>query len=273
MSPIARATLRESRTTLIGSAVIVGAVAVWVCAVYPSFRETLEDLELPAGYEAFLGEAGSLATPAGFLSAEFFSWIPALWAGVAIALGTAAIGGEESDGTLELLLAQPVSRTRVLAEKCATLAAALAVGVLSALPAFALGLRLSDLDISLARIAGALGLTWLLALVFLLLGVWLSALLPSRRHAALLAAGGLIAAYFLNTLGAAVPAVEPWRVVSPLYWSDASLPLTGEFRLRRIAALVVSAPLLLALARDAFSRREIGSGSVAWPRLARRRAG
>lgn len=274
MSPIARATLREMRLTLAGTAGIMLILTVWVCAVYPSFRSSFGDLELPAGYEAFVGEAGSLASPAGFLSAEYFSWIPALLAGVAIAIGTRSIGGEESEGTLEILLAQPISRTRVLVEKSVTLAAGILLVAALMIPAFAIGLPLGDLDIALWRVAVALGLLGLLALVYLMLGIWLSALLPSRRLAAVVASGALIAGYFLNTLGAAVPAIDPWRLISPLYWSDASLVLTGDFGWWRLLALIAAPIVLWLLAHDAFCRREVGSGIGAWPRLrvSRRRA-
>jgi hypothetical protein len=98
-----------------------------------------------------------------------------------------------------------------------------------------------------------------------MLGVWLAALLPTRRQAAVLASGGLIAAYVLNTLGATVPALDPWRPLSPLYWSDASLVLVGSFDALRLVALVVAPVVLGLLAHDAFRRREIGSGVAAWP--------
>ncbi len=267
MTPIARASIREARPTLIGVAAIVFALAIWVCAVYPSFRSTLADFELPPGYDAFLGEAESLASPAGFLSAEFFSWIPALWAGVAIAIGTGALGGEESNGTLETLLAQPISRTRVLLEKSITLTTALVLTVATSIPAFAIGLPLGDLDIALWRVVVALGLGALTALVFLALSFWLAALLATRRQAALLATGALIAAYFINTLGAAVPSIDALRPLSPLYWADASVPLTGSFDWWRLLALIATPLVLWVLSWHAFNRREIGSGMsvLRWP--------
>jgi ABC-2 type transport system permease protein len=275
MTPMARASLREVRLTLAGAAVIVFGLAIWVCAVYPSFRSSFADFELPAGYEAFLGEAESLVSPAGFLSAEFFSWIPALWAGVAIAIGTAAIGGEESEGTLEILLAQPISRTRVLLEKSLALSAGLVVAIATAVPAFAIGLPLGDLGISLWKLTVALGLVALAALVFLMLSMWLSTLLATRRQAALIASGALIAAYFVNTLGAAVPSIDPWRPLSPFYWSDASVVLTGGFSWWRLAVLIAMPLVLWALTRWTFRRREIASGAAVLrlPWVATRSAG
>jgi ABC-2 type transport system permease protein len=277
MTPIARASLREVRTTLIGSGVIVFGLAIWVCAVYPSFSSSFADFELPSGYEAFLGEADSITSPEGFLSAEFFSWIPALWAGVAIAIGAGAIGGEESEGTLEVLLAQPISRLRVVLEKAGALSGGLVLAIASSIPAFALGLPLWNLDVAVWRVAVALGLVALMALVFLLLSMWLSTLLATRRQAALVASAGLIGAYFVNTLGAAVPSIDAWRPLSPMYWADASIVLTGGFSWWRLLVLIIAPVILLLLTCVTFQRREVGSGNAVLRRpeirLARTREG
>ncbi len=271
-APIFRAALRESRLTFLVTAVLLILLATWVCLAYPSFRDSFADVDLPDFYESFLGEAGSITTPEGFITAEWFSWVPALLAAVAIALGTAAIAGEERDGTLELTLAMPVSRSRVLIQKTAALATGLVATVVVVFPAFLIAMPLGDISIPAGRIAAALGLTALLALNFLALALWLSALLPSRRVAAVAAAGVLVGSYFINTLGASVPGLADWRSATPLYWADASLPLTGSVEWWRVALLVAGPPILLALAGDAFARRELGSGRIALPRPPRRRA-
>lgn len=269
-APIFRATLRESRLTFLVTAGLLVLLAAWVCLAYPSFRDSFADVELPDFYESFLGEAGSITSPEGFITAEWFSWVPALLAGIAIALGTAAIAGEERDGTLELTLSAPVSRPRVLVQKAAALATGLVATVVVAFPAFLIAMPLGDISIPAPRIAAALALTALLALNFLALALWLAALLPSRRLAAVVGAGVLVASYFVNTLGASVPGLENWRSATPLYWADASLPLTGSVEWWRVAVLVAGLPVLLALSADAFGRREIGSGRVALPRIRRR---
>lgn len=268
-SPVMRAALREARVTLTLTSATIVLLALWVCLAYPSFRDSLADIQLPEFYEGFLGEAGSITTPEGFVTAEWFSWVPALLAGVAIALGTATISGEERDGTLELTLAQPISRTRVLADKTLALAGGLLLAVAAVFPAFAIAMPLADIAIAPGRVAAALLLTALLTLNFLALSLWLAALLPSRRAAAVLAVGVLVATYFLNALGAMVPALDGWRTLTPLYWADASLPLTGSVEWWRVAALLLGPPVLWTLARDAFCRREIESGRLALPTLPR----
>lgn len=268
-SSVLRAAVREARVTLLLTSATIILLALWVCFAYPSFRDSLAEIQLPDFYEGFLGEAGSITTPEGFVTAEWFSWVPALLAGVAIALGTATISGEERDGTLELTLAQPISRTRVLADKTLALAGGLVLAVAAVFPAFVFAMPLADISIAPGRIAGALVLTALLTLNFLALSLWLAALLPSRRAAAVLAVGVLVATFFLNTLGATVPALDGWRTLTPLYWADASLPLTGNVEWWRVAALVLGPPVLWALARDAFCRREIESGRLALPALPR----
>lgn len=259
--------------TLIVTAALVALVAVWVCAVYPSFRDSFADVELPEFYEGFLGEAGSITSPEGFITAEWFSWMPALIAAVAIALGTAAIAGDERDGTLEITLAAPISRTRILVDKTLALAAGVLLATATAFPAFLLAMPLGDISIPASRIAGALALTGLLTLNFLALALWLSALMPTRRLAAIVATGVLVISYFVTALGASVPALDRWKAATPLYWADASLPLTGSVDWWRVAALIAGPVVLWILARDAFQRREIGSGRLAIPRREGRSTG
>ena len=64
---------------------------------------------------------------AGYLGSELFSFmVPLLLLIAAVGAGARAIAGEEERGTLDLLLANPVSRRRLVLEKLAALAAELA---------------------------------------------------------------------------------------------------------------------------------------------------
>ena len=83
--------------------------------LWPSVRDTLQNFELPAAVKAFLGTDLSIATAAGYLSARYFGWIDILLIVYAVIQGTGAIAGEESSGTMDLLLAQPIARRDVIA--------------------------------------------------------------------------------------------------------------------------------------------------------------
>ena len=113
----------DRRRGLLWWSVGVGAAVAFVAGFFPSvrdnesFAEITEDL--PEGLQSLFGiEPGTLITSAvGYLDARWFATtLPVLLLVYGIGLGAASIAGSEEDGTLELLLANPVSRTRVLFE-------------------------------------------------------------------------------------------------------------------------------------------------------------
>jgi len=159
----------------------------------------------------FLGDTGDLTSPAGFFHAEFFSWVPLLLITVAIIGATGTLAGEEGAGTLEPLLALPVTRTRLLLEKCAGLTLALLLSALAMLPGFLVGLLFVDLDLRVGRMVLAALNMVPLAFLFLTLSLWAAAALPSRGAAAAVSIGAVVVTYFLNMLGATVTALETPR--------------------------------------------------------------
>ena len=96
-----------------------GLVA-WVIGValattlYASFYPTMRNPEMEAAMmDAFGFE--DLVSPAGYLAGTVFGIIgPVLMIIFATSAGARAVAGEEESGRLDLLLAYPVSRTRVV---------------------------------------------------------------------------------------------------------------------------------------------------------------
>ena len=86
-------------------------------AVYPTVRDNprpeQDGERLPRGAEGFHRFGGDLdyVSGAGYLGSELFSFmVPLLLLVAAIGAGARAIAGEEERGTLDLLLANPLSR-------------------------------------------------------------------------------------------------------------------------------------------------------------------
>jgi ABC-2 type transport system permease protein len=258
--PLIGKTLRDVRGITIGIALVIAAIAALDLAVYPSYTESLADFELPDAFKAFLGEAADMSSPEGFLSAEFFSWVPLLLITLAIIGGTAAFAGEEGAGTLDLLLAQPLKRWRVVAEKTAALAVAVVACALAGVAGFLIGRIWVDIDIGTGRFVLATLNMLPLAFLFLTFSLLASAALPTRGAAATLVTGVVIVTYFLHVLGEVVPILKTVRKLSPFYWSDASRVLLHGLDWERPAAFMAVATVLLALGFWRFERRDISQG-------------
>ena len=104
-----------------------GGVAAYVAvnnAFYPTIKNVtgIENLvkDLPDAFKTLIGSNDQIliTSPAGYLQGRVFSLIlPVLLLIFAVGAGAYAIGGSEEDGTLELLLSNPVTRGRVLIER------------------------------------------------------------------------------------------------------------------------------------------------------------
>ncbi len=262
--PVLRKTLRDQRWIAVGvgfAGFLIGLLDVFI---YPQYRDQLKDFQYPDAFKGFVGEAGSIATPEGFITAEFFSWIPLLLITIAIIGGTGALAGEEGTGTLDLLLAQPIARRRLLLEKAAGLVASVTLAALICFPAFLIGKAFVDFDLGAGRLFATTLNMLPIAYLFLALALWGSAALPSRGAAAMLAIVVVVAAYFLYTVGAAVDSFEQPRKISPFYWADPSHVVVHGFDWARSGLLLGVAAVFLALAAWSFERRDITAGGREW---------
>src|SRR6478672_10239540 len=133
---------------------LIGFVAL-IVSVYPTVHSnpSLNKLaqDYPEALQAFIAFGGTVdySSAAGYLGIELFSlMVPLLLLVAAIGTGAGTIAGEEERGTLELLLANSVSRTRVVLEKTVALVAEIAGLGLVLWLALWVGALLANMDIS-----------------------------------------------------------------------------------------------------------------------------
>ncbi|MCI4040941.1 MULTISPECIES: ABC transporter permease subunit [unclassified Streptomyces] len=119
--------LADNRRSFAVWALGTAAVAMAYASTYPSQRDNTATLP-----EAMREALHIDATAAGYLHASVFGVIlPLLAVTYGIAVGTRALAGEEESGRLDLLLAHPVTRTRLALQRFASLVAgAVAISLL-----------------------------------------------------------------------------------------------------------------------------------------------
>ena len=264
MLTIYRKTLRDNRGMTIGIGFVIAFMAFIDLMIYPSYKDSLESFELPEAMSGFLGSAGSLASPEGFITAEFFAWIPLLLLIIDVVGGTAAFAGEERAGTMDVLLAQPIKRWQVGVAKWLALATSVSLAALSGILGFALAMLFVEFDLTLSTLSEATISMLPLTLLFLGASLLASALFPSRAAAAMAMTGIVVVSYLLQILGDTAPVMNTVRQVSPFYWAEPSRVLLGEFPWVRSLVLAILGIFLAALAIRAFDRRDIASGSREW---------
>ncbi len=243
--------------------VLAGLLAGFYLSLYPSIgsvdemRRLLEAMP-PELRAMFSAESADLSTPSGYLNIELFTFVqPLVVLAVTLTGGAGATAGEEERGTLELLLANPVRRWRLVVDKAigtALLAAFVCTGVWLALAVTAL---LSDIDIALDRVAAACASVWLLGCSMGAVALLAGSLTGSRVLAIGVGLGVSIAGFLVNALAPLSDLLEPWRPLSPHYHYIGYDPLTAGFDPAHGLILAGLSVVLVALAATAFERRDL----------------
>lgn len=260
-------TLRDQRMSFAWWAVGVVSLCLFVAALYPSVTRTPSLTEFfdqaPEWVKAFMG--GSIeeyTSPAGYLHGElFYMMAPILFLIFAISRGSAAIAGEEGKGTLDLLLANPIPRWRVVVEKAASMAAALFFLGAVLWAALTAGAGLVRMDISPANLAAASLSCMLLGLIFGALALTLGCLTGRRGQTIGIAAATAVGTFLLNSLAHVVEGLKPWSRFSPFYYYIESEPLKNGLNGLHVLVLLAVSAALVGLAVFFFQRRDIGIGS------------
>ena len=264
MMTIFRYTLRRFRGQILGWGIALALLAVLLVSMYDSFageqEQFAELLEIyPPEISAFIGDLTTMTTPEGWVSLEFFSYMPLILGIFGVLMGSGLLVSDEESGTLDLIMAHPVSRTALfMGRLLAFVTATVAILVITWL-GFIVSMTWSSMDIGWGRMW--LPLLSLLAelLLFGTISLFLSMLLPSRRLAATTAGLLLVASFFITGLAKINEDLEPVAKLSPLNYyqaQEAFHALNGAW----LAGLFAAAVAFALLAWWRFQRRDIRVG-------------
>lgn len=177
-----------------------------------------------------LGQRGYARALAGLMQLGLV-FVPLM----ALVPAVAAIAGERESGTLDYLLAQPVTRAGVYRAKWIGIAIAVVLSVVIGLSVTAA--IATAKGVPFAPTAALVGFTALLALAFVSLGMWISSLTTSRTRAmsfgltlwvALLGLGSLGVISAFVRWGAPAWMLQVWALASPVEaYRMASLAILG----------------------------------------------
>ena len=253
--------LHDERRGITGWVLGIAALSVWLLAMYPTIRDNGDFTKLLESYPKALRKLFSLndfTSGPGYVRSELFSFtVPVLLSIVAVLWGSDAVAGEEERHTLDLLLANPISRRRLVAEKWA--AVVLAILIVSAVLALVLtiGAPVVSLDIGWWRLMAPVVACAMLAVLFASLSLAIGA---ATGHRGLARGGGAalaVSAYLVSSLAELVSWLRPFRVVSPWYHAFGVDPVGAGLSLPHIAVLVVASLAFAVFAAVAFDRRDL----------------
>jgi ABC-2 type transport system permease protein len=255
-------TLRDERRSFLWWTLGLTAFILISVLTYPSVRDAPDLTEfveqLPESMKALLGGDLDLASPEGYLNARLFNFLlPLVFLIVAVTMASSAVAGEEERGTLDLLLAYPVSRSSLVLQKFAGIAVViLCLGGALWLVIWA-GAILVDMEVSAARLVAVTVSLMLLTLFFAALALAIGCVSGRRSLSLGVCAAAALGAYLLNSLAQLAGWLEPFRILSPFYYFIDADPLRHGLNLTHAAVLLVASIILLAIAVPVFQRRDI----------------
>ena len=242
--------------------VLLGLSGVMMVSIFPAIADgpSLQKLgdSMPPGFMEAAGveDLASMGTITGFLQAELFGLIvPLALPFFAILAAANAIAGAEENGTMDVLMGNPLPRWQLVVSYFVATAISL-VGVLAIFGLFLWGSALFiDAKLTLSTTAEGVFGAWPLALFFGGLAMLCSAVLHRRILAIGISGAVLFVMYFLNVVSGLVKDLEFLENFSAIYYYGS--PITDGIDWASAAGLTGAALTLAAAAVFAFQKRDI----------------
>lgn len=216
-----------------------GGLGLLSLAMFSAWLAVVQDAEemaalvtaMPREIFALFGltDPEAIVTPAGFISSRSYQSIgPIVVIFFCVRGVSMALVRQEGTGVLDMVLAQPSSRSRVLASKLG--AVALSAGFVVLIPTVValLADRRWETDLGFGPILAAGAGLYLLGLFFAGLALLLWAVKGTSLPAVRIAGIAALATFLMNGLGALADGLRPIRLVSPFYWYFGDTPPLGK---------------------------------------------
>lgn len=254
-------TLSDQRRALLAWMIGTGVATALYASFYPTMRNPEMEAAMASYPQAMMDafDFQDLASPAGYLAGTVFGIIgPVLLIIFTTGIGARAIASEEESGRLDLLLAHPVSRTRVVVQRFgALIIATLLVGGAILLVLLALS-GPAQLDLPAGHLVAMVVHLVLLGICFGALALALGAAFGRRGLALAVAAILGMLSYFANTLAPQSESLAWLQNVSPFHYYSGGQPLRNGLRLGDASILLGVSLALVAAGTLAFNRRDVG---------------
>jgi len=254
----------ESERRLVGSTVValgLSAFAAMMMLIAPGILEEIDVDALTGSFPPALVEAMQLdviATIEGFMALElyWFGWLLVL--GTYVAYGAAStIAGDIDDGTMDTLLAAPVSRWRVLFEKFLSLFTPILIVNVVVLVVVYVGTQLVGEPIAAVDLVAVHGLSIPYLLFWGAFGMLASVLAPRRLLAEGVAAGALVATFLVEAVADGTQ-IDWLGLLSPTrYYDPVAILTASEYDYSGAGVLLVAAAVLLLVSGVLFARRDV----------------
>ncbi len=245
-------------------AATVSAAAIFYTALilgpfFNGMKDALGDLmsAMPEGLLAVVGSV-DMSTPAGWYHGEMFSMVvPGAIGAVTIMMGARALAGEERAQTMDLLLVNPVKRSRVVMEKSVAMVGMAMLLGFATFAGTAAGSLVGGLNMSIFNIAAASTQAFAFGLFLGTVALVGGALSGNTRVAAYSGIGVGLVGFVLASYLPLSEGLAEWARVSPFYYYAENQPLSNGISWLNVAVLLIASLVAVTLSMVFFERRDI----------------
>jgi ABC-2 type transport system permease protein len=244
----------------------LGALIVLTMAVFPSIESAGVDLDAyleslpPEARRAFVGNVTSITTIEGYLVSQLYQFGWLLILGVYFAYTAASTVAKEVERTsVDLLLAAPISRTRIVVGKfLALVPTVVAVNALTLVLIWAsvafVGEKVPLVDLVAVH---AVSIPYLLACAAL--GLVASVSFDTARRAQTVGIGAVFGTFLLDSLTFDTDYEWLGDLAFARYYDPGEILVEGTIDWTGVAILLAATVVLMIVAAELFERREISA--------------
>jgi ABC-2 type transport system permease protein len=257
--------LSDYRRALIWWTIGISAFMALYISIYANVRQDPKTFsaaamaKFPGPLKDLMGGMQDLASGAGYLQTVVYQlFVPMLFVACATLLANRAIAQPEEAGTLELLVALPVDRKRLVLERFAALAVSLLLVFAATLLLVWVVGEAVDIGVPFDRMLAAHAGVFLIGLFFGTVALTVGAVTGRRLIASSVVGVWVAAGYMVVTIGANVDAIAWLKWASPFHYYAEGRPLFEGLPVGDYLVLAGATAVLALTAILSFDRRDVG---------------
>jgi ABC-2 type transport system permease protein len=253
---------------ILGWSLGLGFYGILIISLYPQFADKMSDISDIPFYKAMGIDFASLE---GFLASQLIINIPLMFAIYVIMSSTDTLAGEEDRGTLELLVTMPLKRWQIATMKIfaltiVTLVIVSFAGMCSALMLISINDVVTG-EVTPAQLFLVVLSGWPFTFAFLMMGLFFSACLPSRKIAAAFTTVIFVSSHVGELVASNVDSLDFIKPILLSHYLDSTATVFTEgVDPKDVAVLMGVGTILYVLTLISFQRRDITVGQWPWQR-------
>jgi ABC-2 type transport system permease protein len=255
-------TLYDKRWFMLGWSLGLVVMAGITIAFFPTIKDQIGTLftNIPKALQSITGSSEDYKTISGYIGTGVFDLrIPMLTITMAILIGLGLGVGEEYSGKLYLLLAQPISRTKIVWQKWIAMIITFVVVHTALLLGILAVIALINESMPIEKVIAATFMCLLLTVAVGSLTLGVGFALGRKGLTTMLITTYVFGSYLLTSFAAQIDWLKHIEPVSLFHYYKASEALKLGYNLQHVGILAAVSIVSVIVAAVVFTRRDIGT--------------